>query len=260
MIQKLHLLIKEENVSSRQVANILEIDQGLTARVLRLVNSPFYGFSRQIASVDEAITMLGFNAVHKLILTSTLLSSFKISGSTINLQDFWMHSFGVGVFAKYLLSSRGSEPQEEAFIGGVLHDVGRLILVRADPRKYADFYCSDSIVTDLEQEREFFGEDHQRLGEMLARKWNFPEPVTAAIANHHNPEHSGEHMLLVAAVNIANMLTHTMGIGDSGNFYVSEFSPESWQILGLSMAELDQHLRRGLDEIEKSAEILRAES
>lgn len=140
---------------------------------------------------------------------------------------------------------------------GILHDIGRLVLARSDPDAFISFYYKRKQVTDLEEEAGFFGIDHQKLGELLARKWNFPESILTTIANHHTPQDASEKFRrLVSTVNIADMLCHALRVGDSGNFYVAQFYPDAWQALEMAMGELETALRGALKEIEQAGEML----
>lgn len=256
VVHQLSLLISKQDVGSHELASVAETDQAFTARILKLVNSPFYGFARQISSVEEAITMLGLDAVHQLLLTTSVLNALRSDTRVLNMNDFWLHSFGVGVFAKHLLCKQDKELQMEAFMGGILHDIGRLVLIKIDPRKYLSFYDDGRSTTDLEKEARWFGADHQKTGEMLAQKWNFPDSLTATIAHHHTPDEATEHGLLVSAVSIADLICHAANIGGSGNTYVSHFSPNAWKRLNLGFEELDQVIRKALDEIGQTEALL----
>ncbi len=256
VIEKLNLLIGQDDVGSHRVAKVIETDQGFTARVLRLVNSPFYGFSRKIISVEEAVTMLGLNAIHQLLLATSVIKAFQFDDSVINEHDFWQHSFAVGVIAKHLFVKMDKDSREEVFISGILHDVGRLIFVQTDKNLYRNFRSGEAGITDLEAERKHFGIDHQALGNQLAEKWNFPESIRVAIACHHTPLAAGDYIPFAAAVNIANMISHAMDIGDSGRYYVTEFYPQAWEIINLSMSEFEESLKKALVEIDETRQIL----
>lgn len=255
VIQKLQSCIAQD-VGNHELAQIIETDQAFTARILRLVNSPFYGFAGRIVSVEEAITMLGLNTIHQLLLTTSLLNTIKIENRALDLNKFWIHSFGVGVVAKRLLFKRSKDVQNEGFLGGILHDIGRLIFVRLDPAGFIDFYSRKNKAIDLTTELKHWQIDHQKLGEILAQKWNFPPSISTAIANHHTPDEIADHKLLVSAVHIADILCHALAIGDSGNFFVLYYSPTAWRNLELTMAELESALRNSLDEIENSKHML----
>lgn len=256
VIQRLHSLIASDETGSQEIAAVVETDQAFTARILKLVNSPFYGFARQITSVEEAVTMLGLNAVHQLLLTTSVLQTLGSGSHVLNAQDFWRHSFGVGVIAKHLLISASDDIRSEALSCGILHDIGRLLLLRADQERFAAFLDDGSRVFSVENETEFFGIDHQELGAMLAEKWNFPGAVAAAIRYHHTPDQAQSHKRLVATISVANLLCHGMRIGDSGDQYVSGFSPEAWKLLQLDMNQLEKALRNALDDIDDANRIL----
>lgn len=257
VIGQLTALMVKEDVSSHKIARIVETDQALTARTLKLVNSPFYGFARQITSVKEAITMLGIGTMQQLLLATSVVSSLGAAGSALSMDDFWMHSFGVGVMAKHLLRTECFDTRNEAFICGVLHDIGRLLFAKMDPERYARFFDSCSSFADLDNETRWFGVDHQKLGYMLAQKWNFPAKIATAIAYHHTPDESPESPPLIAAIHIANVTCHALNLGHSGSEYVAHFSPSAWQLLNLDKGCYEQVLRRSLDEIGETEAMIR---
>lgn len=256
IIQKLQSCIAEQDIGNYELAQIIETDQAFTARILRLVNSPFYGFAGKIVSVEEAITMLGLNTVHQLLLTTSLLNNVLVQDKAVNLNEFWLHSFGVGVLAKNLLRKMNKDAQNEAFMGGILHDIGRLIFIKMDPNRFMSFYAESGRVTDLDAEADFFGIDHQKLGVVLAEKWNFPESISTAIAYHHQPDQIDRHVLLASAVHIADVLCHALDIGNSCSPYVHKFSPAAWHKLELGSIELEAIIRRALDEIDDSRHLM----
>jgi putative nucleotidyltransferase with HDIG domain len=249
IVQKLQTLLEQEDVSSRDIAHVIETDQSFTARTLRVVNSPFYGFARKISSVEEAITVLGLNSVRQLLLTTCLIRALKDDNRALDLQKFWLHSFGVGIIARHLLPRQSREMQNEAFICGVLHDIGRMVFARVEPEKFAEFYIRGISVASIENESAFFGVDHQRLGEMLARKWNFPENVRLAIAYHHTPLNTDKQKMLLAAINNADIICHALDIGSSGNFYVTDFFPETWKLLNINISDVEPVIVEALADI-----------
>lgn len=256
IVQQISAVLARPDSSSAELSRIVETDQAFTARLLKLVNSPFYGFARRITSVTEALTMLGMNSVHQLLITTSVLGALRTQSHAFSMDGFWRHSFGVGVMAKLLLAEMDRETQSRAFMAGILHDIGRLILVRMDPDKCAGLYAGGEGVADLEREREWFGADHQEVGHMLAMKWNFPPGLVSAIAYHHTPDKATEEPLMPAAVSIGDLMCHALGIGFSGNEYVTSFSPSAWQRLGLNFEDLPGILERALDEVDRTEAFL----
>ncbi|MCK4632281.1 MAG: HDOD domain-containing protein [candidate division Zixibacteria bacterium] len=256
VISKLHSLMNDPDIGTNQVAAVVGTDAALVARTLKLVNSPFYGFSRRVTSIDEAIAILGVNALHQLVMTTAVFDIVQ-SDMILNMHDFWLHSFGVGVFTKHLLPSAGVEVQNNALMCGILHDIGRLVLARSEPSMFSTFYFDRGGVTGTEEEIEFFGVSHQQLGEMLAQKWNFPDEIIAATAYHHKPDQApAEFQLMVSAINIADVLCHTMHVGSSASAYLTEFFPSAWQKLELNETKLENVLKRSLDEIDDTRQML----
>jgi putative nucleotidyltransferase with HDIG domain len=251
-IRKLQDIVSEDAPDIQEIAGIIETDQAFTAKLLKLVNSPFYGYSRKIVSVEEALAILGFNTLRSLLMATSLIGSIRTDSRILDAGRFWRHSFGVGVIAKHLLFKAGKEAREEALVGGILHDIGRLVMAKMDPKLFVWFYFERAVVTSLEEETEYFGFDHQMIGETLAVKWKFPAGIVEAIARHHTPTSAVVSPQLVAAVNIADMLCHALNIGESGNHYISSFHPEAWAVLGLNMGELETALHESVNEIKRS--------
>jgi len=257
VVHLLTTLMRRDDVGSHEIARIVETDQAFAARTLRLVNSPFYGFARQITSVEQAITMLGVDSLQQLLLATSVVSALGTESSALQMGDFWMHSFSVGVVTKHLLHAESADSRNEAFMCGVLHDIGRLLFVKMDASKYVRFYDDGKSVTDLEKEAQWFGADHQQTGQILAQKWNLPDSFTTAIAYHHYPEKAQDCHLLVAAVHIADIICHALGLGRSGNEYISQFSPAAWHRLGLDSEQLEISVRQALDEITDTESMIR---
>lgn len=256
IVAELSSLLSKSDVSSNELAKVAKTDQAFTARILKIVNSPFYGFSRQITSVEEAITMLGLDVVNQLLLATSVLNTLKTDSRILDINKFWLHSFGVGVFAKHLLYRKSKELKNKAFICGILHDIGRLVFLKLDADRYTAFYDQGHSVTDLDKEQKWFGLDHQQIGAELGRKWNFPEDFVLTIGNHHTPEKYAEESELVASVHLADIICHALDVGASGNKYVYSFSPEAWKNLELNRSQLKEIVVGALAEIEKTKKLL----
>ncbi len=258
VVIRLQSLTKRDDVGSHEVAQILEKDTAIVAKVLKLVNSPFYGISQRVSSIEEAVAILGFNALHQLALSTAVFHTLASDDSVLDVNDFWRHSFGVGTITKHLCRGQTKDTQNEAMMGGLLHDVGRLVFASADTQKFKAFYFERAAVTDIEDEAEFFGIDHQAVGAMLAQKWNFPESIKQMIGKHHCPDEAVQaHSLLVGAVSVADLLCHTMSVGFSASSYATDFSSAAWKQLNLEQKDLEVVLTKALAEIHEADSIFR---
>lgn len=257
VVHQLTTLMRRADVGSHEIARIVQTDQAFAARTLKLVNSPFYGFARQITSVEEAVTMLGIGTLQQLLLTTSVVSTIGTDSGALQMDDFWMHSFSVGVLAKHLLYSEIADVRNEAFMCGVLHDIGRLLFIRMDAAKYVRFYDDGKSVVDLDKETQWFGADHQQTGQILAQKWNFPDTFATSIAYHHHPDKASSGLLLVSAIHVADLICHALNLGRSGNEYVSLFSPPAWNKLGLDCEKLETAVRDAMKEIRETESMIR---
>jgi len=237
----------KENIDTASLVQKLGQDQGLTARVLRVANSPFYGISSKVGSVGEAVVVLGFHNVRSLVAGAGIINQFPASeGDSLDRLAFWQHGLGTAVCAQVLAKALGRDPAL-AFTAGLLHDVGRLVL---DAYFQANFkavmahrMAEDS--TLLDAELTVLGVEHAQIGFELARRWKFPVSIQQAIRDHHQPER--ERATLTDLVHTANVLCHALDIGNSGYEMVPPLSSSAWTRLGLDwekvpaqMAEVEQ--------------------
>jgi putative nucleotidyltransferase with HDIG domain len=186
-------------------------DPALASRILRLVNSSFHGLSSSITSLERAITLLGFNAVKNLAVASSVSTLFQGGRLCLSfsMRDLWTHSIAVGVCAKELARSMKLPNFDEAFLAGLLHDLGLLIEHQKFPDELAAI-CDQAQASPLgvcQLETGRFGFDHQALGGAIGQRWKFPAPVCAAMAYHHRPREAPvESRSLAALIYVADTL------------------------------------------------------
>lgn len=202
-----------ENADTRQLAEKLSRDQALSAKVLRLANSSFYGLRGKVVSIGDAIVVLGLHGVRSLAIAAAVAGVFSektgASGCISGLGVFWRHSIAVALFAKALAHQRKLN-DGNAFVAGLLHDIGRLALACCFPGHLAAVE-KDRIVTGdswLTAERRVLGFDHAEVGALLADYWCFPALLTQTIGLHHVPESCNEP--LVGVVHLADFLGHRL--------------------------------------------------
>lgn len=233
-------IVEEPRSTARDLHEVIKGDPALSVKVLKVVNSAFYGLPGQVASVDRAIILLGLSAVKNLAIAASIARLFK--GKRISEQfsasDLWRHSVAVAVAARDLAkASPHPVLQDEIFVAGMIHDIGTMVERQAYPDEFAEAInrCLSTGDSFLECERQIIGADHQAFGVGLTTKWKFPRHLRAAVGFHHNPEH-----LSVELRNLA-MLIHLADViacKDEYGFYLSarheEVSDEAIDLLGLT--------------------------
>lgn len=177
------------DLSAKSLAHIIEKDQALTARVLRVANSPFYGFSRKIATIDLAIVILGLNTIKEIVLSLVLKRFFaSISKHLFDVHGFWNYSIYCGTAAKYLARKLDYRLSGEAFVAGLMHDIGILILIQyfASEFKLIREVQKKKSIALLDAEKEVLNSHHGEIGAWLAERWQLPQQLCEAIREHHN--------------------------------------------------------------------------
>lgn len=177
-------------MSVSTLANKISQDQVITAKILRIANSPFYGLPRQVASVQDAVVILGFDSVRNITIAAGLIHGFAHAPEVcFDPRQFWMSNMQVAVYAKIIAKKLGQNP-EIAFTAGLLHDIGLIVLAVCIPDVYGQLFKRqpDSGLPLFELEQAELGFDHAMLGAEVARRWNFPEVILHAIQFHHAPD------------------------------------------------------------------------
>lgn len=188
---KVVAVVEDPKATAHQLHEIIKNDPALAAKILKVVNSAFYGLPSQIASLDRAIAMLGLNSVKNIALAASLSRFFNVDSKAnrFSPRDLWTHCVAVGVCAKLLANVARMGQADEAFVAGLMHDVGLLAELQLFPEqinKIAD-KCAKNPQDFCAAEREIIGADHQAFGMALTTKWKFPPGLRNAIGYHHNP-------------------------------------------------------------------------
>lgn len=168
----------------KDLGNVIGSDQAITSKLLRMVNSAYYGFPRRISTISQALVVIGVEGLRSLIMGLSVQPLFK---SPVG-QRLWGHSVCTAASAKLLTQKHGSVHPEETFVIGLIHDIGRLILFQHFPEEFEYFKLleKDSLAT-LREEREYFGMDHGEIGSKIGTNWNLPDKIVEAIKYHHKP-------------------------------------------------------------------------
>ncbi|MBD3345485.1 MAG: HDOD domain-containing protein [Chitinivibrionales bacterium] len=244
VVSKMLELVDNPKTSAASLARLISTDQALTARILKLANSAYYGFPREIYTVDMAIVVLGFNSVRDMGLSLTVLDVFKNKGEedVFDISKFWEHSVGCGIGAKMLARRFHRRLVGEAFVAGLLHDIGKVILNHYVSKEFHEIIVSvQNGETNLDDaEEKVLGTSHGEIGGWLADKWRLPKIIAESIRFHHIPWESRFESVLVAIVSLSNYLCHKASIGNSGRKCPLAPDEQLWDIFKKHNIEIDE--------------------
>lgn len=233
---QLNEALDDPRSSTLEIAELIGNDAALTARLLRLVNSSFYGFPTRIETPSQAVMIIGTAHLCDLALTTAITRMFKdIPEDLVSMESFWRHSIAVGLTARVLASHRREPNVERFFVAGVLHDIGRLVLLQQAPDLAREAITRARERGELlhRAEREVVGFDHAVIGATLLRTWGLPVSLEESVAWHHEPQAAPRHPLEAAIVHVADVMTHALGFGTSGEQFVPPLDPVAWGLLEL---------------------------
>jgi HD-like signal output (HDOD) protein len=250
--------VEDPRSSASQLHRIVSNDPALVARILKVVNSAFYGLPGQVASIERAIVLLGLHAVKNLAVAASLGQLFrgnlKLCGDFAP-KDLWAHCVGVGVAARGLARMMKLHVADEAFLAGMIHDVGLVVHLQVTPEKLRQV-CERSLAGEADFcqiEREVIGVDHQEMGRALAAHWKFPRTCQMAAGYHHRPEALGEEgHILVSLVHVADVLCCQEHIGFDLTAREETINSASLKSLDLDMASVEE-FRQTLPQVIEAA-------
>lgn len=226
VVNRLLSIIEHDKSNANDLAEVIASDQTLTARVLKMVNSAYYGISREINTVTEAVVILGFNALRSLVISISIVELFGDgkNKSALDHRSFWRHSIGCAVAAQELCRQQGRGRPEEAFVAGLLHDIGKVIFNEFTGNEYkaAVELTKKRDIAIREAERLMYGFDHSIMGAWLGSKWELPPSLQRVIAFHHRADelNAAEDLQaseMVRLITLADTMTKIADIGFSGD-------------------------------------------
>jgi putative nucleotidyltransferase with HDIG domain len=231
-VQRVLELTRNADVAPKAIVEVIEKDPVLTARILKVINSAFYALPSKVAGVAQAVVMLGINTVKNLAIRSAAVGMIPATnGAGFDTDSYLLHSLGCAEVSKILAQKFGDTDPAEAYIGGLLHDFGKILftLYMPEPFRAALDSCTEDDVELYLAERELLGADHTTAGALLAQKWQFPEALVECIRTHHHPPPSCG---LGRSLFLANQIVKVRAFGNSGNHKIAALPPGLGGALG----------------------------
>ncbi|MDR2101287.1 MAG: HDOD domain-containing protein [Treponema sp.] len=258
-VTKVLEICNNNKTSPADLNYVISLDPVLVGRILKLVNSAYYGFSQPVTNIVRAIIMLGINTVKNLTLSAAVMAALSTARDSqgFNMEGFWRHSLGVGVAAKLLARLRGIDIKqtEEYFTAGLLHDIGKIPLNAVLDRDYMSIIgVADRDRTALfRSEKNILGINHSDTGAMIVNSWRLEGPVGDVIIHHHrHNEYTGPYKDILYSVVAANYFACSSEIGFAGDRHSGRGDTLVWNYLGLNQDIFDNIKKTVDDEIEKA--------
>jgi HD-like signal output (HDOD) protein len=249
-------LIDSPQYTAKRMGDIIALDTDLSARLLRLVNSPFFGLRSKVDTISRAVSLIGTNELRNLVMATTTVRSFKgVPDDLVNMSDFWRHGVMTGVMSRLLAKRCNVLNTERFFVLGMLHDVGRLVIYLTVPEKARDILAitggDDWILADTE--RELLNFTHMDVGGELMRAWSMPSNLAMIAENHHQPSMATENEFDASIVHVALAVANGKMVGLSVEEMLWAIEPSAWDVTGLKpdvVEELIQEMMENTQEIE----------
>lgn len=244
---KLNEAINSPNCTTGIISRIVSQDAVLTMKVLRMVNSAFYGFPQEIEDIPQAILIIGLQQLNDLVLANTVISLFEKQRTTLfSMADFWKFSIASGLSSRILGSLSNKKFSERLFVGGLLHNIGRLIMAISEPDLLikAHSLSVEKGLSASDAELEVFGFTNETMNYHLMEVWSIPSSIIDISSHYLNPESSEFHKNEALIVKISNSIVQSLGLGNTGDYYINPVSEKNWHELGLNTNSIEEAITR----------------
>ena len=249
-------LLDDSNTGAPQINRVMARDPALASKILKLVNSAYYGLSNRVSSLNQAIVILGFKTVKSVALSASVMGLFKgpSENRRFDRARFWKHSIACACVARLVARKQKGIDPEAAFSGGLLHDIGKLVLDQYAPAELEAIVelAEKNKSSFLAAEREILSTDHAEIGRWVVEKWGLPQELVTAIAYHHDVEAAPE-KTHVAVIQFADFLAKLKDIAASGSYESPEISKEVWAMLAVDKSDLPELVNTINEEIAAAA-------
>jgi putative nucleotidyltransferase with HDIG domain len=254
-------LLDDPDSTAQQLEEVLRMDPGLTANILKLANSAYFGLPREVGSIRQAIVLLGWRRVGQMVMAHCVQSVLHVAipGYELAAGELWRHSIAVSVISEGLVRELGLPRTDEIFTAALLHDLGKVVLGEYVSRfeEEVEIQASEGLAFEA-VEQQIFGVDHAEVGARILESWSFPSGIVGAVRWHHEPEKAEEETLLLDVVHVANVLSLMVGFGLGRGGLQHRPSVVVTRRLGLTIPGLEGIASRALDWVRELQEIFGA--
>jgi len=234
---KLKKTLEDPKSSFKEFSGIIGHDPALTARMLKIVNSSFYGLESEVETITHALGIVGTEQLTQLVLATSVKEKFSnIPVRLVSMDLFWKHSLACGVTAKIIADWYGERNLESYFLAGMLHDIGSLIIYKKFPEKAEEILerCKNKKENLFDVEREIFGVSHARVGGELLKGWGLPSLLCEPVYYHHRPKKAKDHSLITMIIHVADSIVDEMKLGTSGEAVANPVNAKILEELGFT--------------------------
>lgn len=237
---KVKKAFEDPSLSIEYLSDAIRLDQALTISLLRLANSPLYGYRKKISSISQAVMLIGLRELYSLVLSVSIMGLFPIKdkpGDPFPAKKYWEHSLGVAVAARILGTSMSYPRPDELFVAGLIHDIGIMIekMYLGDKFGAVCRKAQDENISFIDAENKELGFNHLNVGQVLTENWQFPQLLVTTTAHHQKPSEIDDPEIRKAAciVHLAHVMVRSMGLGWAGDPYVPKVDPDAVKALHL---------------------------
>ena len=244
--------------TKEDMANIFKRDPVIALTIIRFANSPLFGYSNKVTTVEEAYTILGYNETRNIVTSGMVFENEDYESDVFNRKEFWKHMVGSACVCRIIAKHIRAKVIDEYYVAGLLHDIGKLILDQLFPEHFRNVIqiVDKQSIFYRKAERLIFGQTHMEIGEYFLNHWNIPDVIKDAVRNHHSPMDSKIDPILTSAVHLSDIIAHLLHIGESGEKAVPKLEGFAEQKLGITLSNLETLLPEIDEDLKQSQEIL----
>jgi putative nucleotidyltransferase with HDIG domain len=258
VVVKVNEMLRDYDTSIKKLSGIIENDQAMVSKILRLVNSTFYGFKSEVKNLPHAVIILGFNTIRNAIVSVAIVKVFsgKEGFEGFEITDFWKHSVAVAVTSGYLAEQSRLDSPNDCFVAGLLHDIGKVVLSQFFTELFGQVWslAKKGDLSFYEAEKELLPVTHSRIGGYLAEKWQFPRSLVETTTYHHSIKKTVTNLNQLIIIHTADTIVNTCNAGSKGSGVFSSMDTEAKRTMSDQLKTAFEWFPNLAEEIESACE------